>query len=483
MEAIDVGVRSGDVLAGKYRVDRILGHGGMGVVVAAHHIRLDERVALKFLLPQALSNAEAVARFDREARAAVKIKSEHVARVTDVGRLDNGAPFMVMEYLEGSDLAGWLHDRGPMSAEQASEFVLQACEAIAEAHALGIVHRDLKPANLFCIRRADGLLSIKVLDFGISKLTVSGGERDMTRTSAVLGSPLYMSPEQVLTSKGVDARADLWSIGVILYELVTGRLPFEAEAVTELVVKIATAPPTHILQVRQDLPAGFDRVVMHCLEKERERRFQNVAELANALRSFAPARAQGSADRIARTLQAAGLYQAVFSPGEASRPPPEAPSRNAVAGTDASWGTTAAGLPKNRRTVGAVLAGIVTLVVVAGATLGLVGLRSKTQASARATEATAVTGLATIPAPSLEPSTVASTASASSSSLPNPSVSSAPSATPPSSTPVPGARVNPSSPPPVRPVPPPAATKAAIDCSIPFTIDPRGHRVPKPECM
>src|SRR5262245_6617782 len=186
------GVREGDVLAGKYRIDKILGAGGMGVVVAAHHEQLDTRVAIKFLLPQALANTEAVERFAREARAAVKIQSEHVARVSDVGTLDNGAPYMVMEYLEGSDLAAWLHESGPLPVEQAIEFVLQACEAIAEAHAIGIIHRDLKPANLFVIRRPDGVLSVKVLDFGISKATgLSASGSDMTRTSAVMGSPLY----------------------------------------------------------------------------------------------------------------------------------------------------------------------------------------------------------------------------------------------------------------------------------------------------
>src|SRR5580658_3035975 len=159
------GVVEGDVLEGKYRIERVLGVGGMGVVVAAHHIQLDEKVALKFLLPSALGNPDAVARFAREARAVVKIKSEHVARVSDVGALQDGAPYMVMEYLEGGDLEAWLQERGPLPIEQTVEFVLQACEAIAEAHALGIVHRDLKPANLFCIRRADGLLSIKVLAF------------------------------------------------------------------------------------------------------------------------------------------------------------------------------------------------------------------------------------------------------------------------------------------------------------------------------
>src|SRR5580704_2008082 len=201
-------VHRGEVLAGKYRVDRVLGEGGMGVVVAAHHLQLDQKVALKFLLPDALENSDSVARFRREAQAAVKIKSEHVARVTDVGELENGAPYIVMEYLEGSDLADWLREHGPLPIEQAVDFVLQACEALAEAHVLGIVHRDLKPANLFCLQKPDGSVCIKVLDFGISKVLTPGAasSSEMTRTTAFLGSPLYMSPEQLQMSKGVDTR-------------------------------------------------------------------------------------------------------------------------------------------------------------------------------------------------------------------------------------------------------------------------------------
>jgi len=197
------GVRPGDVLVGKYRVERVLGAGGMGVVVAAHHIQLDEKVALKFLLPEALQNHEAIGRFVREARAAVKIKGEHVARVSDVGQLENGAPYIVMEYLDGIDLAAWLKQRGALPTELAVDFVLQTCEAIAEAHLLGIVHRDLKPANLFCVQRADGQLIIKVLDFGISKVTTPGAVgHEMTRTNAMVGSPYYMSPEQMQSMHG-----------------------------------------------------------------------------------------------------------------------------------------------------------------------------------------------------------------------------------------------------------------------------------------
>lgn len=161
--------REGETIAGKYRVERTLGQGGMGVVVAARHLHLQQSVAIKFLRPELMGGGEAVERFQREARAAVRIQNEHVARVLDVGALDSGVPYIVMEYLDGVDLAAWIEKQGPVPARQAVDFVLQACEALAEAHSLGIVHRDLKPANLFCIRRPDGALFVKVLDFGISR--------------------------------------------------------------------------------------------------------------------------------------------------------------------------------------------------------------------------------------------------------------------------------------------------------------------------
>ena len=335
-------VRPGDILAGKYRVERVLGVGGMGVVVAAHHLQLDQKVALKFLLPQALASAEVVARFDREARAAARIKSEHVARVIDVGKLQNGAPYMVMEYLEGGDLAAWLEHRGPLPVDQAVEFVLQACEAIAEAHALGIIHRDLKPANLFCIRRPDGLLCIKVLDFGISKMSGMGasGDMGMTRTAAIVGSPFYMSPEQMHSAKGVDPRTDLWSLGVILYELLTDRVPFEAEGMPELVIKVLRESPTPLMTVRPGVPARLEAVILRCLEKDRNLRFAGVGELVMALVEFAPPRARLSLEVVSGIAQAAALQRSAFSvQAPASERIALEPRRAATA---ASWAGTGA---------------------------------------------------------------------------------------------------------------------------------------------
>jgi serine/threonine-protein kinase len=302
-------VQEGEILARKYRVERVLGQGGMGVVVAARHVELDELVALKFLLPDALSEPEAVARFLKEARAAVRIKSEHVARVHDVGQLDSGAPYIVMEYLEGSDLGALLKKRHALPVEDVIDYVLQACEAIANAHQLGIVHRDLKPSNLMLVARSDGSECVKVLDFGISKVSSLGGREssmNMTKTAAVLGSPLYMSPEQMMSAKDVDARTDIWAIGTILYELLAGAPPFMADTLPALGVLIATSPPAPIRSLRPDVPPGVEAVAMCCLQKNREQRYPNVAALAQALAPFAPERSFVSIERASRILNVPG---------------------------------------------------------------------------------------------------------------------------------------------------------------------------------
>lgn len=356
-------VRPGDLLAGKYRIERVLGRGGMGVVVAAIHETLDERVALKFLLPEALQSREAAERFLREARAAVKIRSEHVARVTDVGTLESGAPYMVMEYLDGVDLARYVENTGPLAVEEALEYVLQACEALAEAHSLGIVHRDLKPANLFRIQRADGTPSVKLLDFGISK--ISSPDASITRTSSMMGSPLYMAPEQMTSAKNVDARADIWALGIILYELLTGDVPFGGETIPELCAKILTEAPQPLRARRPDVTPELERVILRCLEKDRERRYGSVADLAQELRPFAPERAFLSIERVSRVLGA-------------SRSPSDhvvAPARtNAEAETQAAWGETANAVKPSggRSSLGLFVAMGSALVLVAGGALAFV---------------------------------------------------------------------------------------------------------------
>ncbi|HWZ89167.1 MAG TPA: serine/threonine-protein kinase, partial [Polyangiaceae bacterium] len=362
------GVVPGQILLGKYRIERVLGVGGMGVVVAATHVQLEERVAIKFLLPEALGHGEAVARFVREARAAVKIKSEHVARVSDVGTLENGAPYIIMEYLEGSDLAGLVQARGPLPIEEAIEALLQACEAIAEAHSLGIVHRDLKPANLFVIRRADGTPSVKVLDFGISKLTGppgSGSDMSMTKTSAIMGSPLYMSPEQMASSRDVDARTDIWALGVILFEILTGRIPFEADSMPQLCAMILQSPTPPLRRFRPDAPEGLERVIFHCLEKNRAQRYATIADLAAALLPFASRRAKNSIERISRVIQGANYSGELLA--EAS-PPSQAVPAASVGGTNTNWSQTT-----QKRGKGAVfLVGGLLFALTAGAAIAAV---------------------------------------------------------------------------------------------------------------
>ncbi len=281
-------VARGDILDGKYRVERVLGSGGMGVVVAAYHLGLRQHVAIKFLLPDVLDDHEAAARFDREARAAAKIKGEHIARIMDVGTLDNGSPFMVMEYLEGEDLAARLRRERRLPIDEAVDLIIQTCEVLSEAHGLGIVHRDLKPANLFCTKKADGSPCIKVLDFGISKLLGPNTSHTVTitKTSALIGSPTYMSPEQINSARNVDARADLWAIGVVLYELLAGRPPFEGDSVPETCLRVTKRRVPSILRFRSDTPQELEAVILRCLEKDRSKRISSATELSMALAPF-----------------------------------------------------------------------------------------------------------------------------------------------------------------------------------------------------
>lgn len=299
----------GDLLAGKYRIERILGVGGMGQVVAATHLHLDELVAIKFLLPHMLSNREAVKRFEREARAAVKIHNEHVARTIDIGYLPNGAPYIVMEYLDGVDLASRLLSNGPLPVDLAVEFVLQASEAVAYAHALGIVHRDLKPANLFVARAADGSELIKVLDFGISKLSseVTRTESSITKTNAMMGSPLYMSPEQMTDSKSVDGRTDVWGLGTVLYEALRGAPPFLGDTMPEICAAVLSTTPRPLQAFRGDIPPALEAIIFRALEKDVGRRYANVAHFAAALAVFGSRRGRITAERIARVIRSSGL--------------------------------------------------------------------------------------------------------------------------------------------------------------------------------
>jgi serine/threonine-protein kinase len=285
----------GDIFAKHYRIERVLGEGAMGTVVAARHLDTGERVAIKCLLPVHREDPAIVARFQREARATLRISSEHVARVLEHGEIAGaagGAPirYLVMEHLEGCDLRSYLAQRGSLSVRRAAEFVSQACVALAEAHALGIVHRDLKPANLFHSRQRDGSSLIKVLDFGIAKFqspNTSGDALDVTACASSMGSLQYMAPEQLLDARSVDGRADVWSLGVILYLLVSGVKPFTGDEVTDLAFEVLTGTPRPLSEVAPFAPREFAEVVMRCLNKRREDRCPSMVELSRALAPFA----------------------------------------------------------------------------------------------------------------------------------------------------------------------------------------------------
>jgi len=287
----------GDTLLGKYRIERVLGQGGMGVVVAARHLELGELYAIKVMLPHMLDDQDAVERFLREARAAARLKGDHATRVHDVGHAEDGTLLMVMEHLEGTDLKRCLAERGRLPANEAITYVLQACEAIAEAHEIGIVHRDLKPANLFLARKRKSTTpQLKVLDFGIAKEMKPEPGQDLTKTGAMLGSPLYTSPEQMIHSRNVDTRTDIWSLGVAIYELVTGTVPFEGETFTQVVHSVLNLTPKSIREHVPDLSRALDVVILRCLAKSPEMRYPTVDALAEALRDALKAPANNPED-------------------------------------------------------------------------------------------------------------------------------------------------------------------------------------------
>ena len=309
-------------MAGKYLVEEVIGEGGAGVVVAAHHLELDEKVALKFLRADMMHDPDVVARFAHEAKAAATIKCEYVARVFDVGVAPGGAPFFVMEHLEGHDLAVELLHRGSLPVRDAVECAMQVCEALAVAHAKGIIHRDIKPENLFLVDRGDAIPVIKVLDFGISKATLRGSifgsslpQLDKTR---VLGTPFYMSPEQIRSTDSVDVRTDIWSLGMVLYELLTGQPGFVGDSISAVCETIKNEPLPPLAGRRPDLHPGLVTVIERCLEKDADKRFPNVGELSLALLPFAPKRARLCAERACNALRAAGVNTRVVS----TVPPP-----------------------------------------------------------------------------------------------------------------------------------------------------------------
>ncbi len=411
----------GEIIAGKYIVERVVGIGGVGVVLAAKHAELDEMVAIKFLHPQMQTRADVVGRFANEARMAVRIKSEHAARVFDFGVEPERGPYLVMEYLEGRTLAEAIQS-APIRLVQAVEYVLQICEAMAVAHSLGIVHRDIKPENLFLSRRHDGTEAIKVLDFGISKPSLTGNAlglvRSMVETQDIMGTPLYMSPEQIRSTATVDHRTDLWSIGIVLYEMLARRMPFAGDTIPSIcanVLETEAAPLSSFLPV----PPAFDLVVAGCLQKDRAKRFQSVADLTAALMPFAAGRGSSFPPHVATLLEIA-----IAPPAAAPSAPPAPPAQPGlgVLGAASETLTRPGSLPpvadephapdEKRRARRSLIVGLAAIVVGAVIAAVLVATSPRPIASAAApAEPTARASAAAppspveVPAPTLPPPT------------------------------------------------------------------------------
>ena len=373
--AVSPGTTPGEILAGKYRVEAVIGVGGMGRVVKANHLYLQQPVAIKILLPQMVESQSTVARFLREAQSTVKLRSEHIARVIDVGTMTDNTPFIVMEFLEGFDLNQILRHHGPQMAQPVVDLILQACEGLAEAHSVGIIHRDIKPSNFFITRRPDGSNLLKILDFGISKTPAE--LTDLTGTQTVVGTPTYMAPEQMRTARSTDPRSDIWSMGVVMYQMLAGRPPFEAETYAELVMKVGMEPPAPL---HVALPPGLDTIVLRCLEKDPKHRIQTVGELARMIAPYAsdPMSAQQSAERSTRILTANARNSnmslssvSVGSGGMGLTPPPAMTPKSwshtggSSLGGAGQIGMTGTKVTRSSRSL--VIAGVATLIVAAGA--------------------------------------------------------------------------------------------------------------------
>jgi eukaryotic-like serine/threonine-protein kinase len=290
----------GDVIAGKYTILRTIGEGGMGVVYEAMHVRLRQRLAIKVLRPEAGEKGEVLARFAREARITAQLRSIHSARVIDVDHLPNGLPYIVLEYLEGCDLEDELLAKGALPVAEAVDIVIQVADAMKEAHDLGIVHRDLKPANLF-VCRAGPRRIMKILDFGISRVETE--EARITLATSYVGTPHYAAPEQLRDASSADARSDVWSLGVVLFELLTGVAPFNGSG-HEVIARVMVDPVPSPCDQRPDLPPELGRVVLRALQRDPALRYQSMTELSTALAPFGPA--ERAADTVADLQRARG---------------------------------------------------------------------------------------------------------------------------------------------------------------------------------
>ena len=366
-------LRVGELLSGKYRVERVNRRGALGISVEAVHNQLGQRVAVRILAADPHAHPEAAARFLRGARAAVRFQNEHTARITDVGTLESGAPYIVTEYLSGSDLRRVLRVREALPVPEAVDYVLQACEGLADAHAHGIVHRNLKPTNLFLTRQEEGR-RLKVLDFGVSEDPLSDAAINLGGTSATGRALAYMAPEQIREPNSVDSRADIWALGAILHELLTGMPLYDAPTTPALLAMIAADPPVPLTHLRPEIPAELESIVLRCLDKEPEGRYATLAELAGSLKAFASAEGHDSVERVQRVIGR--------RPRSSLPPPlPGQPTRAIVRVPEAPKAQPAAAMPAQRYRELAFTAVVLACAAAAG---GFIAIRSMEGALAAA---------------------------------------------------------------------------------------------------
>lgn len=451
-------VAIGQVIDGRFRVDSLLGAGTMGMVFKATHLGLNTSVAIKVMVAAGGRLDERRARFLREGRVAASLKSPHVASVMDTGTLDSGDLYLVMEFLEGRDLAAVIGERGPLPIEEAVTYAVQACHAIAEAHQEGIVHRDIKPANLFLTKDLVGLPCVKVVDFGIAKRDDGPA---LTQTGAALGSPLYMSPEAMRGLREIDARSDIWSLGATLYQMLSAAVPFAGSTVPEVATRVVLEPPTPLGEHRPDLPPQLIAVVMQCFEKDPSRRWPSVAAFAAALAPFGPPNLLRQIEKLSAAQRSDVVPSRPTT--ELAKPTDSALDRAAslerpvearTAGLVATAPTLAAAEPRGRGRGTLIAAGLAVLALLGGAG-GYLGLRAIGQAEP-APSATGpivlVAPSAPAPEPIATPDPVAEPAPTASASV----------AAPEAPTAKPTARPGPNKPAP-RPAPPPPIPKPRKD--------------------
>jgi serine/threonine protein kinase len=436
----------GSVIDGKYRVDEVLGRGAMGVVVAATHLELGERVALKFLRYRSKAGVtdDFQSRFKREARVSAKLKNEHITRVIDVGVWRQHVPYMVMDHLSGTDLRQILKTNGQLPIATAIEYTVQVCEGIAEAHAHGVVHRDLKPSNLFVTQRPDGSDLVKILDFGISKWSADETELDdLTQTGVVLGSPKYMAPEQLFGSSEVDARADVWSIGTILYEMLAGRPPFDFPTFTKICAELSTDRlPPPLAAKRSDVPADLEAVVMRCFERTPDRRIRDVAELAGQVLDTVQAPfADQVRSKIAATLEirnprdplggmSTGSHGKILTQSGTGRSVVQMPGSPAAESTGSSPASISGPQVAEKKRLGLWIGVVAVALVGGGVFLASRGAGDPASKQAATTPATADLPPPAIQPTATQPTTAVPTATAAATATANASASSAPSSSP-----------------------------------------------------